>query len=281
MKRAIAIEQDLKQIATVKDLTEVFEGIASVKIARIRNKVVVGKAFFNELWHTYSSIRIDTGAHLSRSKHTNGKRVYVAVTSSGKLSGDIATRVIDEMVGSLEPSDDLIILGSSGSDRLAYHGKKALKIFPLPDSDDQFDVSGIIEVLSVYKQITVFYQSYESLRIQQVARIELVAALQELSSDIKTEKNADIVSTKDYIFEPDVSQIAEYLESLMLGVALSQVLMESKLAQHAARFNAMNLAKQRARELTKTYDVDYHRAKRAEADERLKESMKLSEGLLT
>jgi F0F1-type ATP synthase gamma subunit len=61
----------------------------------------------------------------------------------------------------------------------------------------------------------------------------------------------------------------------MMGVALIQVIMESKLAQYAARFNAMNSAKHRATDLVTDFNLQYHRAKRAEGDERLKEIIKI------
>ena len=70
-------------------------------------------------------------------------------------------------------------------------------------------------------------------------------------------------------------QLAEYLESLMMGVALTQVIMESKLAQYASRFNAMSSAKRRAHDLATDLSNQYHRSKRNEGDERLKEIMKV------
>jgi len=79
------------------------------------------------------------------------------------------------------------------------------------------------------------------------------------------------MSSHEYIFEPNINEIADYLESLMLGVALTQVIMESKLAQYASRFNAMSAAKHRAGEIGAEYSSMYHRAKRFESDERLKE----------
>lgn len=287
MKRAIAIEQDLDQIRTVEDLTEVFEGIASVKIARIRNKVVASKEFFTELWQTYSSLRVNPHEQLGKSaRKTNGRSVFVAVTSEGKLSGEIANQVVDELVkvygGSKET--DIFVLGTHGRDQLNQHGLSIEKVFSLPESDVQFDVSEIITELAEYKQVSVFYQTYESLRVQRVARIELISAVKELSQEVSPDETAEkveIVSSKDYIFEPGITEIAEYLESLMMGVALAQVLMESKLAQHAARFNAMNTAKHRAHDMGTEFKTQYYRAKRAEGDERLKEIIKVTQGSLS
>jgi len=285
MRRAIAISQELSQIHTVEDLTGVFESVASLKIARIRNRVIASKEFFGELWGTYRSLRVDPKEQLTRvSKKGNGRSVLVAVTTEGKLSGDIGNRVIDDVVGAHGSEGvDVIVLGAHGAAQLHQRGVTVKQTFHLPESDVQFSVTDMIEALQEYDQISVFYQTYESLRVQRVARIELVSAVRELSDEVDDDEKSggekvEILSSHEYIFEPGAGEIADYLESLMMGVALSQVLMESKLAQYASRFNAMNAAKHRAREMGSEYSLLYHRAKRAEGDERLKEIMKIVKG---
>lgn len=285
MRRAIAIQHELEQIHTVEDLTGVFESVASIKIARIRNRVIASKEFFAELWQTYRSLRVDPKEQLTRAnKKGNGRSVLVAVTAEGKLSGEIGNKVIDEVVTAYSVAEDIdvIVLGAHGALQLNQRGIAVTQVFHLPDSDTQFSVTEMIETLQAYGQISVFYQTYESLRVQQVARIELISAVRELSdeADGEVEQEVEIVSTHEYIFEPGAAEIADYLESLMMGVALTQVLMESKLAQYASRFNAMNAAKHRAQEMGSDYSLLYHRAKRAEGDERLKEIMKIAKGQL-
>lgn len=279
MRRAVTILQEMGQIHTVESLTEVFESIASIKIARLRGRVVASKGFFAELWQTYSSLRVHPKEQLSRAGvEKNGRNVFVAVTTEGKLSGDIGNRVIDELLENLKhhPDDltDIIVLGTHGASRLEQLGVKMAQVFRLPEGDEQASVTEMIAALEKYEQISVFYQTYESIRVQRVARIELVSAVRELSDEVESD-DVEIVSSHDFIFEPGISDIADYLESLMMGVALNQVLIESKLAQYASRFNAMNSAKHRAREIGSEYDRLYHRAKRSESDERLKETMKV------
>jgi F-type H+-transporting ATPase subunit gamma len=57
----------------------------------------------------------------------------------------------------------------------------------------------------------------------------------------------------------------------MLEIALSQVILESRLAQYASRFTAMSSAKKRAKELQLELVMAYNRARRGEADDRIKE----------
>ena len=279
MKRAISIRDELDQIKTVEGLTGIFESIASIKIAKLRNRVIASKEFFDELWRTYRGLRVDPKDQLKRpNKKKNDRVVLVAITSEGKLSGEVDEQVIGEIATAYANSKsqdetDVIALGH-GAGQLERHGVPVTQEFHLPPGDLQFSVGEIIAALQEYKQISVFYETYESIRVQRVKRIELVNAVKQLGDEVDDEQDkAEIMSPKDYIFEPNVNEIADYLESLMLGVALTQVIMESKLAQYAARFNAMNAAKHRAKEIGGEYDTMYHRAKRFEGDERLKEIM--------
>ena len=57
----------------------------------------------------------------------------------------------------------------------------------------------------------------------------------------------------------------------MMSIALSDVILESKLAQYASRFKAMSLAGDRAEESLSDLNKLYSRAKRSIKDERTKE----------
>jgi hypothetical protein len=56
MRRANLIEKESVQITTVKDLTGVFESIASTQVAKVKNKVLLSNNFFELLWSRYKSI---------------------------------------------------------------------------------------------------------------------------------------------------------------------------------------------------------------------------------
>lgn len=273
MKRALNIQTELQQINTVQGLTGVFENIASIKIARIRNRVVASKEFFAVLWQTYSAIRIEAGQRTQRQNAT--RDVFVAITAEGKLSGSADEQVIEAMLkeyGAREDTD-IVVIGMHGVAQLQQRRVPVAKSFHMPAGDEDISVADVIDGLAHYRRINVFYQTYDSLRVQEVTSLELHSTVKELGSDV--EEGAEVVSSRDYIFEPNLDKIVDYLESVMLGVALIQVIMESKLAQYASRFNAMSAGKQRAGVLATEYSQQYYRAKRAENDERLKEMMKV------
>lgn len=276
MRRAITIQAELGQIRTVKDLTEVFESVASMHIARIRNHVVSSQQFFAELWPTYRSLRIDPRERVATMrKIRKGHTAFLAVTSEGKLGSTLDEQIILEMIASM-PKDkqpDVMVVGSHGLSRLQQQKIKVTKAFTLPSTDINFSVGDIIDALQEYEHISVFYQRYDSLRVQKTERIELLNAVRELGEGVGEE--GELVSSRDYIFEPNISEIATYMESVMMGVALIQIIMESKLAGYAVRFNSMSRAKQRAKDLVTDMRQEFYRTKRSESDERLQEIMKV------
>ncbi|HVI69129.1 MAG TPA: F0F1 ATP synthase subunit gamma [Magnetospirillaceae bacterium] len=276
MRRAITIQNELSQIRIIEDLTEVFESVASMHISRIRNRVVASQQFFAELWPTYRSLRIDPKERVATTrKIRKGHDAFVAITSEGKLGSAVDEQIIDTLLASMPTGKkpDILIIGSHGITRLQQHGVSAAKAFVLPATDVNFSVGEIVDALEHYDQISVFYQTYESLRSQSIERIELLTAVRELGEGMGEE--GETVSSRDYIFEPNISEIATYMESVMMGVALIQVIMDSKLAGYAARFNNMSRAKQRAKDLVGDMQLDYYRTKRNERDERIQEIMKV------
>ncbi len=277
MRRAITIQTELGQIRTIEDLTEVFESVASMHIARIRNVVVSSQQFFAELWPTYRSLRIDPKERVATTRRIRkGHNAFLVITSEGTLGSSTDEQVVEQMLNSMPATGqkpDVIAIGSHGMTRLQRHGITVTKAFTMPAADSNFSVGEIIKALETYEHISVFYQTYESLRSQQITRIELLTAIRELGEGVG--EDGELVTSRDYIFEPNIAEIATYMESVMMGVALLQVIMESKLAGYAVRFNNMSRAKQRAKDLVGEMRQDYYRTKRSERDERLQEIMKV------
>ena len=194
----------------------------------------------------------------------------LALTSEGGLSGDIDARIVRKVMETFDPTTtDLIVICAHGATQFVQNKVKIKRYFRLPDVDQAIDVSPIIDQLVGYKVSTVYFQRYISLGEQEPGRIDLLGRVRALGSD--AEKKETIISPREYLFEPNVDEVVRYLESVMMEIALSQVILESRLAQYASRFTAMSAAKTRAKELQMAMVMDYNRAKRGEADNRIKE----------
>lgn len=273
MKRPNEIEREEHAMGTLVELTSVFEGIASMRIAQIKNQVLQATQFFNELWQIYSQLRVDSLFRFGRSQSDHDvidKELYIIITAEGGFSGDIDQKLIHTMLKTYnKDKNDIIVIGHHGAVQLAQRGVAYQKYFKLPVKDQNINVAPITRYVQMYKSTSVFYQQYVSLMVQDVRRIELSAAVQ--TKGKTTDKPDEIITEANYIFEPSTYDVVDHLERSMLQIAVSQLILDSKLAQYASRFRAMSASHQRADEAKSDLHLMYNRSKRAMKDERLKE----------
>lgn len=273
MRRPSEIAQDEQSMATLVELTSAFEGIASMKIAQIKNQVLQSTKFFNDLWDIYSQLRVDSLFSFGREKEdvkVIEKELYIIITAEGGFSGDIDQKLVKLMLQDYdEAKNDIIVIGHHGAIQLAQRGVSYKKYFKLPDRDRNINVLPIVREVQQYRTTKLYYQEYISLMVQDVKRIELSSAVKERGE--ANDKAEDVISEATYIFEPSAYAVAAHLERSMMQIALSQLLLQSKLAQYASRFRAMSASHQRADESRADLHLDYNRARRSLKDERLKE----------
>jgi ATP synthase F1 gamma subunit len=167
---------------------------------------------------------------------------------------------------------DIIVIGHHGAMLLVQQGLHFKKYFTLPSRDTNINVQPLVNEVRRYEGTFVYYQTYVSLMNQEVKRIELQTAVTQEAAQVKGRSGDDeIISEATYIFEPTTFDVVAHLERSMMQIALSQVILDSKLAQYASRFRAMSMAKDKAGELSSDLTMLYNRTKRRMQDERLKE----------
>jgi len=259
-------------MATIVTLTNAFEGLASMRIAQIKGQVQQAQQYFADIWQIYRQLRVDSIFRYGRQELDKviDKELFIAITAEGGFSGDIDQRLIRTMNKEYDPKkQDLIVIGHHGALQLTQAGVPYKKYFKLPQNDRSINVAPLVAEIRQYKSCTVYYQSYVSLMTQEIKRMELSKAVQQLGQE--SGKEGDVISEKTYIFEPSTFAVVAHLERSMVDITLSQVILESKLAQYASRFRAMRMANDRSSDEHKMLHMQYNRAKRSMSDERLKE----------
>jgi ATP synthase F1 gamma subunit len=273
MKRPNEIAREEASMGTLVELTSAFEGIASMRIAQIKNQVLQSTKFFDEIWAIYSQLRVDNMYNYGRvSDESNviDKELFIIITAEGGFSGDIDQKLVQAMLKKFDPAkNDIVVIGHHGAVQLSQRGIEYKKYFKMPTRDVDINVDPIVKFIQSYKSTTIFYQQYQSLMSQDVKSIEVHSAVREISAD--NDRPEDIISELTYIFEPSTYDVASHLERSMTQIAVSQLILNSKLAQYASRFKAMTGAHERASDNKSTLHIEFNRAKRGIKDERLKE----------
>lgn len=274
MKRPRDIAHQISQIRDIDAIAQTFKGIASINIGRIRSKVVSSQDFFGEIWTMYSQLRSNPEERITRTNELaqSQKRLFVVISSQGGLSGDIDDKLVEFVMREYSAGEtDIVVLGQHGALLLAQRKVDIVQYFALPSGvDEELDAGPVVEVIRRYASATLFYQKYVTLSVQDIARIDLINAVRTLSEDVSA-SSSEIISSHNYIIEPTVGKVVQHMEDIMLGIALNQTILESKLAQYASRFNAMSQAHDRAEDQAMALRLNYHRSLRGESDERTRE----------
>ena len=274
MSRLQEVAEQREAMDTIVNLTSVFEGLASMKIAQVKNQVLSSQQFFNELWEIYKQIRVDSLFRFGRGSEKDmiHKQLVMVITAEGGFSGDIDQKLIKWMLETHDPEkQDIIVIGHHGALQLLQAKVGFKKYFTLPSRDTNINVRPLVAEVGHYEGTTVYYQTYVSLMTQEIKRIDLQTSVAQQAQAAGTEKPDEIISEQNYIFEPSTFDVVAHLERSMTEIALSQVILDSKLAQYASRFRAMSMAKDKSNEMAGDLRMQFNRTKRRIQDERLKE----------
>jgi ATP synthase F1 gamma subunit len=273
MRHPNEIAREEAAMATLVSLTSAFEGIASMRIAQVKNQVLQSNKFFNELWSIYRQLRVDNSFRFGREatdQQQIDKELYVIITAEGGFSGDIDQKLVQLMLQTYnKDANDIVVIGHHGAVQLAQQGISYQKYFKLPSQDSNINAAPIIRQVQQYRSTKLFYQEYISLMVQDVKRLDLSSIVKDRVGD--GQKTEDIISEANYIFEPSTFAVVAHLEQSMMQIAISQLILDSKLAQYASRFRAMSASHKRADESKSDLHLAYNRARRNIKDERLKE----------
>ncbi|MGH7196049.1 MAG: F0F1 ATP synthase subunit gamma [Candidatus Saccharimonadales bacterium] len=266
----IADERD--NTDTIVQLTNAFQGLASMQIAKTKTQVIRSQAFFDDLWRIYSQLRVDSLFRFGRqtAEAVDPKHLYIVITATGGFSGDIDERVVGSMLKNYDPAkNDIIVIGHHGSVLLEQRSISYKKYFDLPKSDISINVEPLVRETRAYRGTTVFYQTYKTLMSQEINSLELTKAIQALGA--RADQSSETISQLNYIFEPSMFAVVAHLERSMLQITLSQLIFDSKLAQYASRFRAMSAAHDRSDEALTDLKMVYNRTRRGLRDKQLKE----------
>lgn len=276
MKRPLEIKAEENSMRTIVSLTSAFESLSSMRIMQTKKKVLISNDFFNEVWGIYKQIRVDVMFNFGRDfkEPSNNREVLILITAPSGLTGDIDQRLVKKLQKYYDPEKhDIIVIGRHGALQLDQVKIKYNKFFDLPKKD-YINVEPLVAEIKRYAKSRVFYQDYVSLSQQDIIDIDVSEAISTMGKVVDLDTvEGNLITEKNYIFEPNTYAVTAYLETAILRLMLTQFIYDSRLAQLASRFKAMSAAKERSTEAMNDLHLQFSRAKRALVDVRLRESL--------
>jgi F-type H+-transporting ATPase subunit gamma len=106
-----------------------------------------------------------------------------------------------------------------------------------------------------YDKVVVAYSRFKNAAVQMAEAVQFLPVAR-----LEVEDEAPTMRA-DYIFEPDKSELLEYLVPSILKNTFHKFNLDTHAAEHGARMTAMDKATENAQELLKELKLDYNKAR--------------------
>ncbi|HBC74505.1 MAG: ATP synthase F1 subunit gamma [Candidatus Wallbacteria bacterium GWC2_49_35] len=280
MKQAKEIKRKIKSIISIQHITRAMKMVSAAKFKRAQVRLTGISAYFKRI----KEMIAEMAAYLSEHKHpfvmseaekAEAPRVkcLVVVTGDKGLCGSFNINICKEAEyiaksAKIEGYETLIItVGTKGYDYLKKRGYKVIFNVPLNKPDPKFDdIEAVVdEVLRVYdsgtsKDIHVLYTHYVSTITYKIA-IEKILPLDFNRKEFASAGAAASSVANDFKFEPNASDILNYLLPRYIKMLLFDAIVESSCSEQGTRMITMGSATDKASEIIGELTLILNRAR--------------------
>jgi F-type H+-transporting ATPase subunit gamma len=263
----------IKGVKSTQQVTKAMKMVAAAKLRRSQERAVMARPYARKLKEMLGSLsaKVDTSLNplLSGRSEVN-KVLVILITADRGLCGafntnaiKLASKIMHEDYPALHSKGgvSLICAGSRGFDFFRKREYPIIKGYAAVFQNLDFstakeiaDIASGMYLRGEADRVVVAYNEFKSvlapnLREEVILPIAPETTVQESSSD--------------YIYEPSPSAIIDELVPKHLNTQIWRMMLESSAAEQAARMSAMDSATENAKELIRTLNISYNRARQA------------------
>ncbi len=268
------IKQRINGVKKTQQITKAMKMVAAAKLRRAQNNILSARPFAYELadmlGHLVRHVDIRLNPLL---KPREVKNVcLVVVTSDRGLCGGFNSNLLRSTVAYInkhysrqfeEGAVSLVCIGRKGCEFFKRRNypihRRYIGVF---GNLNFHDVQDIVEELKddylngVFDKVEIAYNEFKSVVLP---RITFEQFLPIQPKEIKEESKSKAVV--DYIYEPSPEVIVNKLIPKHLDTHLWRVMLESNAAEEGSRMAAMDAATENAKELIRTLNLTYNKAR--------------------
>ena len=265
----------IKGVKSTQQVTKAMKMVAAAKLRRAQERAVMARPYAKKLKEMLGSLsaKVDTSRNPMLSGRSEVNKVLVIlITADRGLCGafntnaiKLASKIIHEDYPALHSKGgvSLICAGSRGFDFFRKRDYKIVKgyaaVFQRLDfstAKEIADTASSMYLRGEVDRVVVAYNEFKSVLAPNL-REEVILPIAPETVGAGKE------SSSDYIYEPSPSAIVDELVPKHLNTQIWRMMLESSAAEQAARMSAMDSATENAKELMRTLNISYNRARQA------------------
>jgi len=274
MAQLVQMRQRIKAIETIKKITHAMRLISMSTHSRIRGKIPVLKYYNQEVSDLFDTIRATvpqwTNGIVSPEQEPGAKPLVILIGSQKGLCGTFNTNLFKTFEKTTEELKfakiNIISVGKKAVDYLASRKKdRIVKEFPEITVRNFTDVSQeiiaqILKAKTPYSSVRIVSNELKTFFVQTPKVFDLLPlAKQNEKADTNTKKDESQESSEDYIWHQDKIELLDNLANQYIAAQINTLLLESLLAEQAARFLSMDTANRNAKTLLEETTLQYNK----------------------
>lgn len=261
MSKVEKLKNELKTVEELGEMTRVLEETAARDIANMRERILASRPYFQEAWKINKVMQQLTPPP----PKVLNKQLVIAITLEWGMTGSLLTHVLDKAEELYEHHQaDLLLTGKMGRDRFEDRDERTIHLFNVPKKATYNDIEEVYKIASKYTYIHFVYPKFESLTTQTVT----VASI---TTKKENENKDGGIATKRFIIEPNIEELVDYMNQVVVGMVVYSYFSEALLAYSAAQMVSMRAAYDNSKEQHKRLNVKYNKARREAIDSKLRE----------
>jgi F-type H+-transporting ATPase subunit gamma len=263
----------IKGVKSTQQVTKAMKMVAAAKLRRAQERAVMARPYAKKLKEMLGSLsaKVDTSRNPMLSGRTEVNKVLVIlITADRGLCGafntnaiKLASKIIHEDYPAIHSKGgvSLICAGSRGFEFFRKREYNIVKGYPAVFQHLDFatakeiaDTASGMYLRGEVDRVVVAYNEFKSVLAPNLREEVILPIAPETSGK---------EGGSDYIYEPSPSAIIDELVPKHLNTQIWRMMLESSAAEQAARMSAMDSATENAKELMRTLNISYNRARQA------------------
>jgi len=269
MANTLALLRKIKTAQNISKTTKAMQMIAASKLKRAQDTALSSRPYVEKLLAVTGDItqRIEKNQLpvYMKTQKQNGKTLYIVIAPDKGLCGGLVTNVVREVTHLADNDDHFVTVGKKIESPIARISKNIIASFlfgtTLPQYDIVYPIAKIIDeqfMSGKVNKVILISSHFINLFIQKPQAIELLP----IKPNEEIAKNTS-VSDKFQLFEPDLETILPDLLKRYMEMTLYQEILESYLAEQAARMLSMQNATNNAKEIIEDLKLEYNKTRQA------------------
>lgn len=269
MATLLSLKRRIQAAQNVSKTTKAMQMIAASKMKRAQDSALSTRPYVEKLTDlTLNALRnIPEGfTHPYLKENTSGKELLILLSPDKGLCGGLVTNLLKEFLSyqKQNPDTTYILVGKKAEIQVTKLGKEVVANFNFGTSQPTFDmVYPLIKLIDDYylsgkvDTVRVLYTKFNNVFTQKPHLTQI------LPLSFAPEVAVDTENSRDYVYEPSITEILPHLLKQYMEMSLYQFLLESFVSEQGARMLAMQNATTNANDIISELRLEYNKTRQA------------------